>query len=311
MDPNELEKIEDKSPEKSDSVGTVVRDEVDGGREGLSGQTKDYYQARKDGMRDKDTAEHLGAQPEFFDSSEAAADATFIGKDGTVYANENADGSIDTYDESDGSTSHTNADQSQVCYDKDGKVTSATHPDGKSVSLEYDKDGGLNKVKLPDEGSWDKSKDGSWERKDKDGKVVDKVDQIDVSKDGDLMLHDEKTGETQVSHLDGSHTVINKDQSQMTKDADGRVVSLTHPDGKTATVEYDENGREKKFNLPDGGNWEKKDEHHWTRTDKDGKVLDELDGTISVSDGGAIVLDDEKKKSSEISHLDGSKSSID
>jgi YD repeat-containing protein len=308
-DPNQLEALENKSPEKTDGVSDGVKNEVLAGREDLSTETKDYYQARKGGMRDKDTAEHFGAQPEFFDSS-AVTDASYIGKDGEVHAGQDDDGSIVTYDESDGSVSRTNPDQSQVVYDKDGRLTSCTHPDGNTAKMEYDKDGNLNKVKLPDESSWDKNQDGTWDRKDKDGKTLDHVDTIAASKDGDVMLQDEKTGETRVSHLDGSRTLINGDNSQMTTDADGHVTSVTHPDGKTATVEYGDDGQAKKLNLPDGGHWEKKGESNWQRTDKDGKVLDDLDGTISVSKDGAIVLDDQKSGESQISHLDGSRETI-
>lgn len=271
-----LGEIQEDAGDKGPSISDSVKEEVNKGQGDLAKSVKDYFQARKDGLRDKFTAEHLPPKPEFFNSEAIEAQQKLPSNDRGV-----------------------------VHLDEKDRVTRIEKPDGKKVDLEYDKKGDLSKVKLPDEGQW-KKEDGVWSRYDKSGEKIDTLDgEISVSSDGDLALHDNTTGETQVSHADGSRTVVHKDQSQMTKDSDGKVTSITHPDGKTAKLHYDENGELNKMNLPDGGQWNKT-EDGWTRTDKNGKVIDQLDGQIAVSDEGDLALMDNNGET-QISHLDGSR----
>lgn len=58
-----------RSVESALKVGESTLNEVATGLQGASDTVKEYFAARRGGMRDKDTAEHLGKQPEFFDSA--------------------------------------------------------------------------------------------------------------------------------------------------------------------------------------------------------------------------------------------------
>ncbi|MBX9567323.1 MAG: hypothetical protein K2X77_00405 [Candidatus Obscuribacterales bacterium] len=221
----------------------------------------------------------------------------------TIFADKNGDVQVSHLDSS---RTFINKDQSQMTFDKDGKVTSLTQADGDTAKFEYDQKGQLNKIHLPDGGAQTRQADGTWTRTDKDGKEVGKLNgDISVTKEGDVVFVD-KNGEAQISHLDGARTFINKDQSQITYDKDGRVRSLTQADGDTANFEYDKDGKLRKFSLPDGGAQTRNDDGTWTRTDKNGKEVAKVNGDITVENNGDLVL---KKKdgSGQISHLDGSK----
>lgn len=225
-------------------------------------------------------------------------DVVFVGKDGNSQISH-----------LDGSKTVINADQSQMTKDKSGKVTSITQADGDTTKFEYDQSGSLNKVKLPDGGSQTKQSDGSWIHNDKDGKEVGKLNgDVFVTQSGDV-VHADKNGEVQVDHLDASKTFINKDQSQITYDKDGKVTSLTQADGDTAKFEYDRSGKLRRFSLPDGGAQTRNDDGTWTRTDKNGKDVSTIDGDIKVEKNGDIVLQ-AKDGSGQVSHLDGSRTTI-
>ena len=225
-------------------------------------------------------------------------DVVFVGKDGNSQVSH-----------LDGSKTVINSDQSQLTMDKNGKVTTLTQADGDTAKFHYDKSGTLNKIELPDGGAQTRQADGTWMRTDKDGKEVGKLNgDVFVTQSGDVVYAD-KNGEVQVSHLDASRTYINKDQSQITYDKDGKVTSLTQSDGDSAKFEYDRSGKLRRFSLPDGGHQTRNDDGTWTRTDKSGKELSKLDGEMSVKDNGDIVLEN-KDGSGQISHLDGSKTII-
>lgn len=56
------------APREKGAESEGVRKQAQEGMKDLSQDTKEYYQARKGGMRDKHTSEIFGAQPQFFDS---------------------------------------------------------------------------------------------------------------------------------------------------------------------------------------------------------------------------------------------------
>src|SRR5262249_44147164 len=97
------------------------------------------------------------------------------------------------------------------------------------------------------------------------------------------------------------------DKAQVVTDVQDHVTSVTRADdGKTVRMEY-ENGQLNKLRLPNGDEW-RQDAKGWTRVDKHGKVVDTLDGSVSVSENGDIVLSDSHTQTTETSHPDGSRS---
>lgn len=223
-----------------------------------------------------------------------------------VYANKNGEVQVSHLD---ASRTYINKDQSQITYDKDGKVTSLTQADGDTANFEYDRNGKLRRFSLPDGGSQTRNDDGTWTRTDKNGKAVSKVDgQMSVKDNGDIVLEN-KDGSGQTSHLDGTRTIKNADQSEKVLDNDGKVIAIKQADGDRASFEYDAKGQLSKINLPDGGAQTKNPDGTWTRTDKDGKELKRIEADITVTPDGDVVLIG-KDGNSQVSHLDGSKTFI-
>ena len=66
------EKLEDSTDKTANSTPDAAIEEAKEGKQDLSKSVSDYYQARKDGLRDKFTQENLPPQPEFFDSAKEA-----------------------------------------------------------------------------------------------------------------------------------------------------------------------------------------------------------------------------------------------
>jgi YD repeat-containing protein len=256
-------------------VSDEARGEVGDGMEQQSKGVKDYYQARKDGMRDASTVEHLPPQPEFFDSKAALSDHTV-----------------------------SQPVEAKVDKDQQGRPTEITYPDGTSNKVEYGPDGNPNKMHNRYGSTWEK-KDGVWTRY-KDGqKVDDEIGNIMVTKDGTIVGTRKDGSVEMMKHPDGSTTEFGEDgQSQMSRNIDKQPTSMTYPDGTTNRIEYGPDGEVRKMQNRDGSTW-KKEDGEWNRYDDKGKKLDDQMGDIKVTEDGDIVGFDKDGKVEMIKHPDG------
>ncbi len=205
----------------------------------------------------------------------------------------------------DGSLTLANPDGSRLTKSADGKVIAITHPNGGCDSIEYDSAGQVQRIVLPDDGAWIRSSEG-WQRVDDEGNLIEEIrGEILVSDEGDLVLVDHASGETDITHLDGTVTVINSDNSQITINARGQVIALTQVDGNSIRVEYASDHSACKIIFPGGDSWSRVAEG-WARLDEEGHTIDMLYGKIIVDENASIILVDEQAQEMEISYLDGS-----
>lgn len=274
-----LETLERK-PEGDKSISQATRDEVRGGSEQQAQDVKDYYEARRNGLRDKDTSEIFGAQPAFYDSS------------------------VQNPGDSKSSDAALNQRVAGQDASGDGKqpVTEVNYPDGSKTSVKYDENGNAKEVKLAADRTWKKNGD-HWERYDAKGKSVETFDgDITVTKDGDVAAISKDGKTTHIKHPDGSETDIDGD-SQTTVDGDGKLRSVTRPNGHTAKMDYDQKGSLKQIELPD--KTFKKEDGVWNEYDSSGKKVGKFDGDFAATkDGDVAVINPDK--SSEVYHRDGS-----
>lgn len=279
-----LETLERK-PEGDKSVCQSTRDELRAFSEEQTQGVKDYYVARRNGLRDKDTSEIFGAQPAFYDSS---AQGAGDGKSSDAALNQRAAGQ-------DSSAGEVKSDDRQ-------RVTEVNYPDGSRTSVKYDDQGNAKEVKMAGDRTWKKDGD-QWQRHDAKGKVVETFDgDIVVTKDGDVAAITKDGKSTHIKHPDGSETDIDG-QSQSTVDGDGRLRSVTRPNGHTARMDYDQNGSLKEVQLPD--KTFKKEDGVWNEYDQQGKKVGKFDGDFATTkDGDVAVINPDK--SSEVYHRDGS-----
>lgn len=262
----ENENIGDKTLDKvSDSKGTdfaVARDEASAGMKDLADNTKDYYAARKGGMRDKYTMEHLGAQPEFFDSSMAA---NRIGGNGDAK----------------GGDVHRNAS---------GQPDKVTYPNGDSATIRYDKDHNPTEVKNGDGSRVTKDADGNgWTRYDRNGKKGDHLDgDVTVDNDGTITARG-KDGFKEVERPDGSSQTTYPDKT-VVEEKGGKVDSVTRPDGSKSEVKYGPDGKPSEITNVDGEHTYKKENGKWNVYDADGNKSDSGMSDVSVNDKGDVVM---------------------
>ncbi len=240
-----IEKNIDSSSEKTSEK---TSNEANSGKEDLVQKQKDYIDYLKNGGTSGITDEF--GKPMFKYSAEvvkaavnhkpgadmapsdsaASQQKADVGQNPADASKPTGDGAVDnksdgskTVTNSDGSTTYLNDDNSQMTVDRNGRVVALTQADGRSGKFEYNPNGDLEKIQLPDGGAQTKKSDGTWVTTDKNGKETGRVNgDIQVTKDGDVVFVG-KDGNSQVSHLDGSKTIINADQSQLTKDKSGRV----------------------------------------------------------------------------------------
>jgi YD repeat-containing protein len=207
----------------------------------------------------------------------------------------------------DGSVRTEYDDGSRVTKNPDGKVTEITHPDGKTATVEYDDEGNEKGINFPDGSKWQKTEDGKWARTNKDGEVIDTSGDVSVTEDGDIVFVPEegKDEPIQVDHHDGKDTFIFPDDSQITRNKDGKVESITHPDGKTAKVGYDENGELNNMDMPDSSQWKRQQDGSWNRIDADGKVVDSVMAVQVTDDGDIIFVPKSEKEPIQVDHRNG------
>ncbi len=262
--------------EKSDSkvaVADAARSESNKGMEDHSNGVKDYYQARKGGLRDAQTKEYLPPQPTFYDSVAVQK----------VDGNNN--GSIER--------------------DASNRPTEITYPDGSKNKIVYGNDGSPKEVDARD-GSTYKKENGQWNRYDQNGKQLEcEIGDIQTTKEGDICATRKDGSIDAVKHADGSTTEYGTDQhSQITRDADGNPTSITYPDGSTNKVKYDSDGNPSELKARDGSTW-KKEGDDWNRY-KNGKKVDDEVGGFQVSKEGDIVSMRKDGSVDAIKHADGS-----
>ncbi len=281
-----LETLERK-PDGDKSVSQATREEVRAGSEQLTQGVKDYAEARRNGLRDKHTSEIFGAQPAFYDSS--AQDAG---------DSKSSDAALNQRRAGQDASGDVKSDDGQ-------KVSEINYPDGKKTSVKYDENGNEKEIKMGPDRTWKKDGD-HWDRYDANGKKQERFDgDFKVTKDGDVVATAKDGSSTGIKHPDGSETDIDG-QSQTTVDGDGRLRSVTRPNGHTAKMEYDKSGALKEVQLPEKSF--KKEDGVWNEYDKDGKKVGKFDGDFATTkDGDVAVID--KDGSSEIYHRDGSSTS--
>lgn len=279
-----LETLERKS-EGDKTVSQATREEVRAGSEQLTQGVKDYADARRNGLRDKHTSEIFGNQPTFYDSS---APDSGDSKSSDAALNQRVAGQ-------DSSADGVKSDDKQ-------RVTEVNYPDGSKTSVKYDDNGNPKEVKMAEDRTWKKNGD-QWDRYDAKGKKVESFDgDFTVSKDGDVVATSKDGKSTGIKHPDGSETDIDGN-SQTTVDSDGKLRSVTRPNGHTAKMDYDKDGSLKEVQLPD--KTFKKEDGVWNEYDPQGKKVGKFDGDFATTkDGDVAVVNPDN--SSDVYHRDGS-----
>lgn len=271
------------------AVSQATREEAQAGSEQQTQDVKDYYEARRNGLRDKHTSEIFGKQPAFYDSS-AQESADYKTADAAL--NQRIAGQDKSEDKI---KRNNNQDVSEVKY-----------PDGSKTSVKYDDSGNPKEVKLAEDRTWKKTGD-HWERYDAKGRSVETFDgDISVSKEGDVTAITKDGKSAHIKHPDGAETDIDG-ESQTTVDKDGKLRSVTRPNGHTAKMDYDQNGSLKEIQLPDKSF--KKEDGVWNEYDQQGKKVGKFDGDFATTkDGDVAVIN--KDNSTDVYHRDGSNTNI-
>ncbi len=270
--------------ESKERVSEGVRNETADGMESQSKSVKDYYQARRDGMRDPHTQEILPPQPSFFDSSKELAAEHTIDNSSAVTDNASKTGQIER--------------------DSEGRPTKITYSDGNSNEIKYGPDGNPSELHTRDGSTW-KKEDGEWTRY-KDGKKIDdEVGNFQVTKEGDIVATRKDGTPDMIKHSDGSITEFGKDgKSQITRDINERPTSITYSDGSTNKITYDQDGNPTEMHTRDGSTW-KKEDGEWNRY-KNGKKIDDPIGDFQVTKEGDIIATRKDGTPDMIKHADGS-----
>lgn len=195
---------------------------------------------------------------------------------------------------------------STIKRDDQDRPTEVTYPNGKSNKIEYDNNGNVKELQTA-EGNTVKRDGDHWVVKEPDGKTREWKGDVSVTPEGDIIAAGQDQG-TVIRHPDGSKTSIHQDGvRQETRDADGRLTSITYGDGKTNKIEYDDKGQVKTLKTAEGNTVEREGDH-WKVTDPQGKTR-EWKGDVSVTDEGDIIAAG-KDQGTVIRHPDGSKTNI-
>jgi YD repeat-containing protein len=276
---NQEKAIERSSDSKAqDSVATARR-EADGAMKDLSNQESSYREARKGGLRDKSTSEHLGPQPAFFDSS------MLVNQAGPPLPRETGDKGTVAYDSPPASQK-----QEENTLPKDIK-----YPDGSSAHVEYeyvrDKSGEFGTYKPKEiataDGTWKREKDG-WTCYDSKNK-----NKMTAHLDGEMYVC--PNGDIVAQRNDGYIETHTHDNKLITQDAGGtvkrddhrRVTDVSYPDNTRSHITYDKNGNPEKIETSTG-TW-KKEKDGWNCYDSHNRKADHLDGDVKVTEDGDIV----------------------
>lgn len=291
-------KSSDSRPPASDSVASEVR----GGIEEQTQGVKDYAKARKEGLRDRDTAEHLGAQPEIFDGSVATAQRAVLPTDATAKT-----GSDQASDQTTTGADGVILGKGHLARNPDGDVTEVVYPDGRRSEIKYGADRQPSEVTTRLGNTYKKNEDGTWNLYDKDGKLESENVKLDikVSHDGDIKMSAMEGKSTRTVHPDGTEHRQRPDGAEITTDINNRPIEIRQPKGDSNRVEYDSKGDPTRITDQDGNSWTKQGDK-WTQRDKDGKQIDSLDGRIHVTEEGDIVRVGNDGKSYWRTNADGS-----
>lgn len=300
-----LDQKVDSKPDRS----ATAQNESSAGMKEFSDGTKEYYQARKQGLRDKFTAENLGPKPEFFDSS-AAANQNRLGYDAAEKTQEKS--------------------YSGVQRDEHDRVTSVKYLDGKTTTVKYDDHNNPTEIKTPD-GNWKKEKDG-WNCYDEHNKKVQHLNgEMQVKQNGEIVAkekggytetyapdgtftrsgfpdgHTETTndGRTVIEDVHGNKNTINRDKSEVRTDANDHVTSIKSTDGKTTSFKYD-GDKLSEIHNPDGS-YSKTDHGLWYKYDKQGNYQGQDKNEYSVDKDGTLTRKSMDGKETETKHTDNSR----
>jgi len=250
------DKTLDKTSESKAGDAGAAQTEASGGMKDLSDNTKSYYEARKGGMRDKDTQEHLGAQPQFFDSSLATNQSGPPGDKGSADKGADGNGSPDKGagdSKSDIASMATNQmgkpgdtaedgakpeEKSAIVRDDQDRVKHIDYPDGTTADVKYGADNKASEIKSLD-GTWKNEKDG-WNCYDDKNKKTNHLDgDMQVNEQGDIIAK-QKNGYTETYSPDG--TLVKEgfgDKHKETLYGDGRWMT---EDAKGDRAYYQKDG---------------------------------------------------------------------
>lgn len=300
--------LDQKADSKADRA-VSARAESNAGMQEQSDSTKSYYQARKEGMRDKATMENLGPKPEFFDSS-VLTNQTKLGDDASDQSQEKH--------------------YSGVQHDEKDRVSAVKYPDGKITTVKYDSHNNPIDIKTPD-GDWRKDKDG-WNCYDEHNKKVAHLNgEMQVKPNGEVIAKEKsgytenyapdgtltrsgfpdghtettKDGRTVVEDARGNKNHISYDKSEVRTDAQDHVTSIKSTDGKTTSFKYD-GDKLSEIHNPDGS-YSKVDHGLWYKYDKQGNYDGQDKNTYSVDKDGTLTRTSLDGKEIETKHPDNSR----
>jgi len=167
----------------------------------------------------------------------------------------------------------------------DRNITRVERPDGRTIDMKYD--GKELKEVCGQQGRWTKGADG-WTRTDMStGQITRTAQDVQVQPNGDLVIKDNRSVETK--RPDGSAQVERADNSIIEKNADGKVTSVTRPDGRTK-IDMVYTGKELEAVKVGSGQWAKdKDGKGWTFKDSNGKTRNTAED-LQVRPNGDIVI---------------------
>src|SRR5262249_15407937 len=171
------------------------------------------------------------------------------------------------------------------------RITNVRYPDGKFHTIDYDpKSGRISGVTLAD-GVRMERKGDHWQTTFTDPKRATEVwkGEIDITPEGDLVAVGE-SGHSVVRSRDGSKTVTQPDNSQVTTDIKGRVTHIMYPDHHWNTMEYDQRDGTLTGikNSATGSEW-RRDKDGWNKYDMNHTKVSHFDGQVTVSKDGDIV----------------------
>jgi YD repeat-containing protein len=312
----QVKESSDSNLKTSDNVATQTA----AGREDLSKSTVDYYQSRRDGVRDRDTAEHLPPKPEFFDSiaaqqklggdptqQKAANDSAMPEGKGSAGDSSAAKMGHRTLEQMVDSLSLPSTDKVQVTEateyagwkseskalpadrsitrDKDGYVTSVTDKDGWKTQYKYDESGEVKEVDWASGTRAVKDGEHHWTVSDQFGNKREVNGDFKVTPNGDAVETSSKG--SVVTHPDGSNEAKYPDGSVVSKDPHDRVTSIDHGQNGTDKITYDAQGNPTKVTSSDKSEW-RKEADGWNKYENGKKTKEHAD-ELDVNQDGSIV----------------------
>jgi YD repeat-containing protein len=284
-------KLDQTSDSKCRDSG-AARQEAGHGMQELSDRAKAYCEARKGGLRDKSTSEHLGPQPEFFDSSSTKAARVWDDRDNLTYIR---------------------------------------NSDGTTTDIKYDKQNNPIEIKNAD-GTWKKEKDGWNCFDDKNKKIMHLDGDVKIGEQGDIIFkekggytetHSPDGKWSREGFPDGHKETIYSDRheiedaahnrtittsyngSEVHLDAQNHVTSIKRADGKTTSFEYNDDTLTRIKN-PDGSE-DRLSSGGWSKYDSNGEFQGKENAKYSVDKDGTVIRQATDDSPTEYKHLDNTR----